>query len=139
MTLHLKKLSVGSENIDGLNAWHAQLLAREGRVMHVTRAFPRRAQEVLNGGSIYWIIKGWMCARQPILDLVEVARGDNKPACGIVLKPGLIPLAERKMRPFQGWRYLPEAEAPPDLAEASQDEANMPRALREELQNLGLL
>lgn len=107
--------------------------------MHVTRAFPRRADEVLNGGSIYWIIKGWMCARQPILDLVEVARGDNKPACGIVLKPGLIPLAERKMRPFQGWRYLAEADAPPDLAEANTDEANMPREMREELQDLGLL
>ena len=139
MTLHLKKLSVGSENIDGLNAWHQQVLAREGRLMHVTRAFPRRADEVLNGGSIYWIIKGWMCARQPILDLVEVARGDHKPACGIVLQPGLIALAERKMRPFQGWRYLPEADAPPDLAEASTDEADMPRELREELQNLGLL
>ena len=137
--MHLKKLSVGSENIDGLNAWHQQVLAREGRVMHVTRAFPKRAQEVLNGGSMYWIIKGWMCARQPIVDLVEVARGDNKPACGIVLKPGLIPLAERRMRPFQGWRYLPEAEAPPDLASASKDEADMPRELREELQNLGLL
>ncbi|MBL6602968.1 MAG: DUF1489 domain-containing protein [Alphaproteobacteria bacterium] len=139
MPLHLKKLSVGSENIKTLTEWHQQVMARHGRIMHVTRSFPKRATEVLDGGSMYWIIKGWMCARQPITDLIEVERQDGKPACGIVLAPGLIPLVERRMRPFQGWRYLEADDAPADLPLGTDHDDIMPREMQEELRSLGLL
>jgi hypothetical protein len=139
MALHLKKLSVGSENIKTLAAWHDELAQRQGRIMHVTRSFPKRADAILDGGSMYWIIKGWMCARQPIIDLVEVMRGDGKPACGIVLAKGLIPVVERRLRPFQGWRYLEPADAPPDLPAGIDPDDMMPREMQEELRDLGLL
>ncbi|MGA1020582.1 MAG: DUF1489 family protein, partial [Candidatus Puniceispirillales bacterium] len=116
-----------------------QVMARHGRIMHLTRSFPKRATEVLDGGSMYWIIKGWMCARQPITDLVEVERQDGKPACGIVLAPGLIPLVERRMRPFQGWRYLEADDAPADLPLGTDHDDIMPREMQEELRSLGLL
>ncbi len=141
MALHMKKLSVGSESIEGLAEWHATVLARDGRIMHVTRSFPRRANEILSaGGSMYWVIKGRMCARQVIEDFAEVERGDSKPACGIVLRPGLIPVLQRKSRPFQGWRYLEAPDAPPDLPQSEDgSSAAMPDEIAEELRDLGLL
>ena len=81
--------------------------------MHVTRMFPRRKDEILPGGSLYWIIKGKMCVRQQIEDLIEVEREDGGTSCGIVLRPGLIRLVERRHRPFQGWRYLEPDDARP--------------------------
>ena len=71
MTLHLKKLSVGSDSLDALQSWQALRFAETGRLMHVTRNRPRRAAEILDGGSIYWIIKGVMIARQKIIDLAR--------------------------------------------------------------------
>ena len=139
MTLHLKKLSVGSTSVEDLEAWHQEVIGRRGRIMHVTRMFPRRATEILPGGSIFWIIKGKMCARQLIEDLVEVEREDGGTSCGIVLHPGLIRLVERRHRPFQGWRYLEAKDAPPDLPLGADDEETMPMEMAEELRDLGLL
>ena len=124
MTVHLKKLSVGSASVDGLRALQAQRLANVGRLIHITRNRPRRVEELLNGGSIYWIIKGVMTARQAIIDFVEARRADGSPACGIVLSPEIITVAPKRMRIFQGWRYLEVADAPIDV-ETDNDE-NMP-------------
>ena len=105
MTVHLKKLSVGSQSLDNLRDWQALRLAQGGRLVHVTRNRPRRADELLDGGSIYWIIKGVVTARQAIIDLAEAQRADGTPACGIVLSPEIIQVAPTKMRIFQGWRF----------------------------------
>ena len=144
MPLHLKKLSVGSTSIEGLEEWHREVLESRGRIMHVTRSFPRRAGEILPGGSIYWIIKGKMVARQVIGDLVEVEREDGGTSCGIVLVPGLVRILRKRHRPFQGWRYLEEADAPPDLPGQGEggdqgDGEVMPQKMAEELRDLGLL
>ena len=139
MPLHLKKLSVGSTSIDSLREWHEEVLARRGRIIHVTRSFPRRAEEILPGGSIYWVIKGKMCARQLIEEFIEVERDDGGVSCGIVMKPGLIPVFEKRHRPFQGWRYLEEKDAPLDLPTDSEGEDTMPMEMAEELRDLGLL
>lgn len=146
MVLHLKKLSVGSTSIETLEEWHREVLSRRGKIMHVTRMFPRRKDEILpngagdlTGGSIYWIIKGKMCVRQQIEDLVEVEREDGGTSCGIVLKPGLIKVVERRHRPFQGWRYLEQESAPPDLPVGAEDDEAMPMEMAEELRDLGLL
>ena len=72
MTVHLKKLSVGSESLAGLRQWQEMRLKAGFELMHVTRNTPRRAEEVLDGGSIYWVIKGVMCARQPIIELLSL-------------------------------------------------------------------
>ena len=143
MPLHLKKLSVGSTSIDSLRAWHEEVLARRGKIIHVTRSFPRRAEEILPqgsaGGSIYWVIKGKMCARQLIDEFIEVEREDGGVSCGIVMKPGLIPVFEKRHRPFQGWRYLEEKDAPLDLPSGDSAEDTMPMEMAEELRDLGLL
>jgi len=139
MPLHLKKLSVGSTSIDSLREWHDEVLARRGRIIHVTRSFPRRAEEILPGGSIYWVIKGKMCARQLIEEFIEVEREDGGVSCGIVMKPGLIPVFEKRHRPFQGWRYLEEKDVPLDLPTDAEGEDTMPMEMAEELRDLGLL
>lgn len=139
MPLHLKKLSVGSTSIDSLREWHEEVLARRNKIVHVTRSFPRRAEEILPGGSIYWVIKGKMCARQLIDEFIEVEREDGGVSCGIVMKPGLIPVFEKRHRPFQGWRYLEEKDAPLDLPSGDGDGEAMPMEMAEELRDLGLL
>ena len=106
MTVHLKKLSVGSASVDGLRALQAQRLANVGRLIHITRNRPRRVEELLNGGSIYWIIKGVMTARQAIIDFVEAERADGSPACGIVLSPEIVTVAPTRMRIFKAGAIL---------------------------------
>ena len=136
MTVHLKKLSVGSQSLDNLRDWQALRLAQGGKLVHITRNRPRRAKELLDGGSIYWIIKGVVTARQVIIDLAEAQRADGTPACGIVLSPEIIQVIPTKMRIFQGWRYLEAKDAPPDIGEGDADD--MPAELAAELRNLGI-
>ena len=136
MTVHLKKLSVGSASVDSLRALQAQRLANVGRLIHITRNRPRRVEELLNGGSIYWIIKGVMTARQAIVDFVEAERADGSLACGIVLSPEIVTVAPTRMRIFQGWRYLEVADAPIDIG--TDNDENMPSEFFAELRELGI-
>jgi hypothetical protein len=135
----MKKLSVGSASFEALQEWQNSRVAANMPLMHVTRNRPRRADEILAGGSIYWIIKGVMCARQPIIELREVTRADGRPACGIVLAPDLVKVEPTRMRIFQGWRYLDEQNAPRDVLVSEEDGQEMPLALVAELRELGLL
>ena len=137
MTVHLKKLSVGTASVDSLRELQAQRLANASGLVHITRNRPRRAEELLNGGSIYWIIKGVMTARQAIIDFVEVQRVDGTPACGIVLSPEIVDVVPTRMRIFQGWRYLEVADAPIDVL--TDDDENMPSEFVAELRELGIL
>ena len=137
MTVHLKKLSVGSHSLETLRAWQALRLSETGRLIHVTRNRPRRAEEILDGGSIYWIIKGVMSARQQIIDLAAAQRADGQVACGLVLSPNLVATVPIKMRIFQGWRYLEAEDAPADLTDPVDE--SMPPTLVAELRELGVL
>lgn len=139
MTVHLKKLSVGSETLESLVFRQKQVSDAGRPLLHPTRNWPRRKDELLNGGSLYWIIKGQMVARQPIKEFVEVAQPDGKPRCGIVLVAGLIPVWPRKVRIFQGWRYLEDADVPADMPTDDTDETPLPISLARELRELGLL
>jgi len=138
MTVHLKKLSVGSVSIDSLKAWQSRRTKQGQPVIHPTRNWPRRSAELLDGGCLFWIIKGQICVRQQIANLIEVKREDGLPACGIVLAPKLIPVWPRRVRIFQGWRYLETADAPADMP-FSDGETPMPPELVSELRELGLL
>ena len=95
-----------------------------------------RVEELLNGGSIYWIIKGVMSARQAIIDFVEAERADGRLACGIVLSPEIVTVAPTRMRIFQGWRYLEVADAPIDIG--TENDENMPSEFFAELRELGI-
>lgn len=141
MTVHLVKLSVGPESLADLSAWQEQRLAMAKRLgapaelMHVTRQTPKRAEELLDSGSIYWVIKGFICARQQVTELRALTQ-DGVPQCGIVLAPHLIRVQPRPRRPFQGWRYLETADAPPDLRQGDSD---LPEELQRELAQFGIL
>ncbi|MDX9860267.1 MAG: DUF1489 domain-containing protein [Rhodospirillales bacterium] len=145
MTVHLVKMAVRVESIPHLEEIQAKRLrlAAEAGVpavlRHVTRNTPRRADEILGGGSIYWVIRGFIQARQAIVDIADHAGADGAPACALVLDPCVVRTELRPMRPFQGWRYLPEDKAPPDLRADAEEADDLPREMAEELRALGLL
>lgn len=143
--LHLIKLSVGSESIESLANWQkgrSALRRRQGldpRPRHVTRMWPRREAELLQGGSIYWVVAGTVLVRQRIEALEEVIGEDGIRRCAIVLNPELIRIEPRPKRPFQGWRYLTPEDAPRDLGPRGEEEAELPSELREALTRFGIL
>ena len=140
-TVNLIKLSVGTENVEGLEAWHATKRAQtaDGLPRHVTRMWPKREAEILNGGSIYWVIKGTIQCRQKVLRLDEVIGSDGIRRCAIVLEPKLVRTQSSLKRPFQGWRYLQAADAPLDLPEGRHDEDVLPVELNQALAEIGVL
>ncbi|WP_298436347.1 DUF1489 domain-containing protein [uncultured Jannaschia sp.] len=141
MAINLIKLSVGTHDLAGLAKWQTNARAKgpDGNPRHVTRMWPKREAELIDGGSIYWVVKGVLLCRQPILRLDEVRRADGIPRCGIVLKPGLIPVAPTARRPFQGWRYLTPEDAPVDLDPARRDDVPLPPKLSVALAEIGVL
>lgn len=140
-TLNLIKLSVGSDSVESLMAWQSSTPAKgpDGLPRHITRMWPRRDTELLEGGSIYWVVQGLVQCRQRILRLDEVVRADGIRRCAIVLDPEVIRTQTAPKRPFQGWRYLPGAEAPADLPENRQDEDALPASLSAALADIGVL
>ncbi|QQA42102.1 DUF1489 family protein [Pelagovum pacificum] len=140
-TLNLQKLSVGTESPQELGAWQETRAARtsDGLPRHVTRMWPKREAELLDGGSIYWVIKGLVLCRQRIVRLDEVDRGDGIRRCGIVLEPGLIDVTPTPRRAFQGWRYLKTEDAPRDLPASREGETGLPAELSAALAEIGVL
>jgi hypothetical protein len=139
MALHLIKLCVGADSIDDLRHWLREAKRGRDTLDHTTRMFPKRRDEIVRGGSLYWVIKGLVLCRQPIADLVPVRGDDGIDRCRIDFKAKIVPVRPTPRRAFQGWRYLEDADAPPDLAKAQQGPVSMPDNLRRELAELGLL
>ena len=139
--VNLIKLSVGTENVDDLSAWQATKRAQapDGLPRHVTRMWPKRAAEILNGGSIYWVIKGVIQCRQTVMRLDEYTGQDGIRRCAIVLDPQIVRTQTSLKRPFQGWRYLPSGDAPPDLPEGRASEEPLPVELNRALAEIGVL
>ncbi|MCA0871539.1 DUF1489 domain-containing protein [Seohaeicola saemankumensis] len=138
---NLVKLSVGTESVDDLAAWHRTKRAQtgDGLPRHVTRMWPKREADILNGGSIYWVIKGLIQCRQRILRLDEVTGSDGIRRCAIVLDPELHRTQTAPKRPFQGWRYLSPADSPPDLPQTRANEDPLPEELNRALAEIGVL
>lgn len=156
MVLHLQKLCVGVDDPDHLRRlqtrWAPILEPRfgPGRAGHITRHAPKRAAELLAGGSLYWVIRGVMCLRQRLIGFEPWSRalspwadaegqGDQPThATLILLDAAAVPVQARPCRAFQGWRYLAAEQAPLDLNLLNSRE-NLPPALAAELGRLGLL
>ena len=136
--LHIAKLAVGVTSLEHLGALQAERAVRERTLRHRTRRAPRRRDEVLDGGSLYWVVAGTMMVRQRIVDVVEDAFADGSAAAAFVLDPVLVRTDARPVRPFQGWRYLLEEAAPADLRPDA-PEAELPPALQAALRALCLL
>ena len=145
MTVHLLKLCVGVDTVQDLKDWQderLEQLKRAGKtpeLCHRTLQAPRRREEVLDGGSLYWVIKGVILVRQRVIDLRPDAKDDGIACCGIVLDRELVATRAQARRAFQGWRYLPAADAPADLRVVGEDEGDMPRTMRADLRELRLI
>ena len=133
--LHMLKLSVGVKEVAQLRAIQSR------RALHQTRSTPKRRDEIIAGGSIYWVIGGFVLVRQRITDIIADAWDDGTPCAGLVLDRNLVPVSARPVKAFQGWRYLTVADAPPDLSELDQGQGAeaLPPALLRDLRALCLL
>lgn len=142
MTVHLVKLCVGATSLEDHADWAAKRLAfmrrvdRNANLFHTTRMVPKRLEELLDGGSLYWVIKGQIQARQSILDIEPFTDGEGIKRCHLVLADEIVPTVWQPKRAFQGWRYLKVEDAPADLTSGA---ADMPGHLKSELADLGLL
>lgn len=141
--LHLIKLCVGVDFLQELADWQTKRLkekrakGQKPELIHITRQTPKRAAEILDGGSLYWVIKGQIMARQTLLELREVKK-NGVPHCGLVYDKKLVPVRPRPRRAFQGWRYFEAKDAPPDMGELKGGKG-LPENLKRELATLGLL
>ena len=144
MSLHLIKLSVGSDSIDDLRAWidyrldSASEAGLPREYFHTTRMIPKRAEELLGGGSMYWVIKGFVQARQKLVDIRPFKDDEGIGRCKLVMEPVLHPTEFQPRRAFQGWRYLKPADAPADIV-VSRSDADIPFEMRRDLSELCLL
>ncbi len=139
--LHLIKLAVGVRDIAHLAAIQAARAVSDPPLRHQTRSFPKRADEIVAGGSIYWVIQGAVCVRQRVLAITADVWDDGTKCAGLVLDPALVRVAARSMKAFQGWRYLSMADAPADISAAGSASGvdALPEEMRRALVNLALL
>jgi hypothetical protein len=145
MPLHLIKLCVGADSVRDLEDWIKEKLKAKRKNgekpdhIHRTRMVPKRAAELTDGGSLYWVIRGEVMCRQRIRDVRPFRDKDGIGRCGLVLEPKVVLVQPRPYRAFQGWRYLAAKEAPHDLDKVAKGAANMPETMRRELRELGLM
>lgn len=143
--LHLLKLCVGVSSLEDLEAYrHASMAQKRAtgeplEIIHTTRMIPRRMDELLDGGSLYWVIKGQIQARQKLLDIRPFKDAGGISRCDLVMDPKLIATQWHPKRAFQGWRYLKPEDAPADLGAHGNGLEKLPPKLRGELSELGLL
>ncbi|MBX3505674.1 MAG: DUF1489 domain-containing protein [Parvibaculum sp.] len=144
MTVHLVKLCVGADDIADLANWQAERLAEKKRLKqpqvlaHVTRMTPKRADDLLAGGSLYWVMKGVIRCRQKLIGIEPFTDGEGIGRCRLLLDKAIVATRRQERRPFQGWRYLDAKDAPADVKKGEADE-DMPDEMRRELEELGLL
>ncbi|MBV9996611.1 MAG: DUF1489 domain-containing protein [Caulobacteraceae bacterium] len=132
MALHLIKLCVGAETPDDLRTWRAARAAAGHPPVVRTRQTPKRAAEILAGGSLYWVFKGVILVRQPVQAIETIGEGAGR-RCEIRVGEKMIATVPQPRRAFQGWRYLDQEDVPADLGGAADGEvpAELARRLRE--------
>lgn len=145
MALNLLKLCVGVSAVEELQAsvdFRQDEKRRKGLEpvqIHTTRMVPKRVEELLDGGSLYWVIKGNVQVRQPFVDIRPFTDPQGIRRCDLVLEPLLILTEWQPRRAFQGWRYLKPEDTPSDIGKGHSGVNALPPQLRVELANLGLL
>ena len=135
MPLHLIKLCVGAASPEDLRQWRAKRKAQGFRPIVHTRQTPKRASEILDGGSLYWVFKGVILIRQPVLAVETIGEGATR-RCEVLLDEAMIETAPQPRRAFQGWRYLEPKDAPPDLSQIAGD-GELPIELARRLREIG--
>ncbi len=137
--INLVKLCVGADSVSDLVTWQKRQQDTHGKVFHTTRMMPKRQDELLDGGSLYWVIKRQIRVRQQIIDIEPFTDPQGIRRCHLHFDPNLIATRLQARRPFQGWRYLTKADAPDDAPTNIELDEDMPEELRNELTDLGLL
>ncbi len=139
MTIHIRKLAARVEDIEELESIQARKLRDYGMVFTDTRNTPKRKEELLDGGSLYWVIKGQFRVRQAITGFEERMDDEGRKYCLIFLEPGLIRTQLKAQKPFQGWRYFEDKDVPRDIDERGTEGDELPEDMQSELRELGLL
>ena len=143
--VNLVKLCVGITTINQLEQLQSMRrgeYVKAGRPpvsIHITRNKPKRSKEIINSGSLYWVIRRQIRVRQKIIRIDDIEDAEGRKKCCLVLDSDLIKTEHRAYRPFQGWRYLEQSDAPADLSNNQKAESEMPSEMEEELRGLGLL
>tara|TARA_Y100001970_G_scaffold23408_1_gene27463 strand:+ start:1738 stop:2160 length:423 start_codon:yes stop_codon:yes gene_type:complete len=114
MKIHLKKLCVGAIDVRDLSNRQSYIRQKYNETIHITRMFPKKYNELLDGGSIYWVFKSYIRARQNIIGIDRIIGDDNIKRCKILLSKEIMLTYPKKTRPFQGWRYLQNKDVPKD-------------------------
>ena len=130
MPLNLTKVAYGAASLDEMMGWFAER-GEEARL--TTRYLPKRHTEIV-GGSLFWIFKHQLVARSAILGFEEAENGKTH----IVIDTKLHLVRPVPRRAHQGWRYLEEQDAPPDLSGDGEGDI-LPGDLAAALGRLGLL
>ena len=130
--IHMVKLCVGADDVADLDAWQKRLMRSHALPFHQTRMVPKRGDELAQGGSIYWVVKGLIQVRQRIVEVKQITDRGGRKACELVFDPVLVAVEPTPKRPFQGWRYLKDEDAPRDL-KAGSGTIEMPANLRADL------
>ena len=141
MTLHLVKLCVGVNTVEELQHYRDLQRKAAGKSVpsvHTTRMIPKRKQELLDNGSLYWVIKGVIQVRQKLIDISPFTDDDGIKRCDLILDPVLVPTKNQPRRAFQGWRYLSASDAPADKLYSVTNE-NIPEPMGSELSELCLI
>ena len=138
MYCHLKKIAVGIETVERLKIRQEMIFRTYGRLFHSTRNMPKKREELIQSGSMFWIIKRYVLVRQKIINIIPVVREDGSKGCEIELDKNLTKVIPTKMKPFQGWRYYLEEEIPQDLNVNCNEDDEVPEQIRSELIKLGL-
>tara|TARA_R110002096_G_scaffold28480_4_gene86289 strand:+ start:4296 stop:4727 length:432 start_codon:yes stop_codon:yes gene_type:complete len=138
--INLQKLCVGTEAVEDLAAWQEMRRQHwpDGLPRHITRMRPKRGEDLLNGGSLYWVFRGVILARQRILALEDYRGDDGIARCALVLDRDLVRTEGAPRRAFQGWRYLAPEDAPRDLPKGRETDTAMPEELARALADIGL-
>ena len=130
---------MGVRDFAHLSAIQAAKALSDPPLRHKTRHGPKRAAELVDGGSIYWVVGGVVLVRQLVRDVIADTWDDGSKCCALVLDPALVRVAARPVKAFQGWRYLTPADAPPDLTKSAERGDAMPDEMRRALASLALL
>ena len=141
--INIIKLCVGAQNVSELFKWQKNRIISVANLEDpvtfiITRMRPKKEEELLNGGSIYWVFKGLILARQKIIGFDNIIGADNILRCKIILNSQIILTESIQKRPFQGWRYFKQEEVPNDRELYSEDKIEIPLELQKELSEIGI-
>ncbi len=137
MTIHMVKLCVGADSVEDVIEWQQRLMKSVSHPFHLTRMHPKRAEELMHGGSISWVMKRAIRVRQQIIDIQSEDDDDGRKICRLIFDPELVRTYAQPKRPFQGWRYLQPESAPADIGSGNKA-VDIPVDLDEALKKAGV-